>query len=256
MNKFKLLGIGNSFSDDAFKWVYPMIDSMGIEDKAVNNLYIGGCPLYEHLRNMENDLPRYDYRRFERDISSTNFKISEALKLEDWQYITLQQSSGDSGIRESFGVLEELLARVNALKPANAKLYWHMTWAYSAKSSNPEFKKYGNDQLAMYNALIDCVKTEVLKFKDFVGVIPSGTAIQNARTSSLGDNMDRDGFHLSMDLGRYIAGLCVVCTILGTDPADIPFAPCGVDPLRRKIAEESVRNAIKAPFEITPSVFR
>ena len=113
MNKFKLLGIGNSFSDDAFKWVYPMIDSMGIEDKAVNNLYIGGCPLCEHLRNMENDLPRYDYRRFERDISSTNFKISEALKLEDWQHITLQQSSGDSGIRESFGVLEELLARVN-----------------------------------------------------------------------------------------------------------------------------------------------
>lgn len=251
---FKLLGIGNSFSDDAFEWVYPMLESLKIENKAVNNLYIGGCSLGTHLNNMKEDLPAYEYRRFERRISSSNFKISEALKIDDWQYITMQQGSHDSGIKESYAVLGELLDLVKKSKPSNAKLYWHMTWAYSKDSTHPAFANYGNDQLKMYNDIVDCVKSEVLKSGDFVGVIPSGTAIQNARTSSLGDNLDRDGFHLSYDLGRYIAGLCVVCTILGVDPESIPFTPHGVDPLRKKIAIESVRNALKNPFGITNSL--
>ena len=251
---FKLLGIGNSFSDDAFEWVYPMLESLKIENKAVNNLYIGGCSLGTHLNNMKEDLPAYEYRRFERRISSSNFKIGEALKIDDWQYITVQQGSHDSGIKESYTVLGELLDLVKKSKPSGAKLYWHMTWAYAKDSTHPAFVNYGNDQLKMYNAIVDCVKSEVLKFGDFVGVIPSGTAIQNARTSSLGDNLDRDGFHLSYDLGRYIAGLCVVCTILGVDPESIPFTPHGVDPLRKKIAIESVRNALKNPFGITNSL--
>lgn len=96
----------------------------------------------------------------------------------------------------------------------------------------------------MYNAIIDCVKSEVLKHNEFVNVIPSGTAIQNARTSSLGDSLDRDGYHLSYDLGRYIAGPCVLCNILNVKPEKIAFAPRGIDPYRR-IAVESVKNAVK-----------
>lgn len=250
---FRLLGIGNSFSDDAFEWVYPILTGNGYKDVAVNNLYIGGCSLETHLNNIKNDLPAYDYRRFERGISSTNFKISEALKIEDWQYITLQQASYSSGEKQSYDCLNELLDLLKKQKPKNARLYWHMTWAYAQGSAHPEFVRYSNDQLTMYNAIVECVRDKVLKFSDFIKVIPSGTAVQNARTSSVGDNLDRDGYHLSFDFGRYIAGLCVVCTILDIKPEEITFVPRGVDPLRRKIAIESVNNALKYPFEITKS---
>lgn len=250
---FKLLGIGNSFSDDAFEWIDPILQSLKMEDRSVNNLYIGGCSVSDHVFNMRNDLPKYDYRRFSYKLSSPNMKISEALKLGDWQYITMQQASHDSGMAEAYEYLGELIQRVNELKPQNAKLYWHMTWAYNQNSTHPSFSRYDSDQMKMYKAIVDCVKTKVLKYNDFVKVIPGGTAIQNARSSSLGDNLDRDGFHLSYDLGRYIAAMCVVCTILDIDPETIDFVPHGVDPLRRKIAVESVRNAIANPFDVTQS---
>ena len=240
---FKLLGIGNSFSDDAFEWVDQILQELNIEERAVNNLYIGGCSVSDHVFNMRNDLPKYDYRRFSYKLSSPNIKISEALKLDDWQYITLQQASHDSGTPEAYEFLGELIRRVNEMKPQNAKLYWHMTWAYNQNTTHPCFPRYDSDQTKMYNAIVDCVKTQVLKFDDFVKVIPSGTAIQNARSSSLGDNLDRDGFHLSYDLGRYIAAMCVVCTILDIAPEKITFVPHGVDPLRRKIAVEKIGRA-------------
>ncbi len=249
---FNLLGIGNSFSDDAFEWIEYILNGMGIENKSVNNMYIGGCSLKQHLDNFITDSPAYEYRRYKYGVTSGNMKLKESLQLEDWQYVTLQQASHDSGIKESYDVLGEVIEWVKKYKP-DAKLYWHMTWAYAQENAHPEFKRYDNDQLTMYNAIIDCVKSEVLKHNEFVNVIPSGTAIQNARTSSLGDSLDRDGYHLSYDLGRYIAGLCVVCTILDVEPEKIAFAPHGIDPYRRRIAVESVKNALKNPFAITRS---
>ena len=56
----------------------------------------------------------------------------------------------------------------------------------------------------MYNAIVDCVK-DLMKEYHFDILIPSGTAIQNARTSSLGDTFNRDGYHLKRTYGRYTA---------------------------------------------------
>lgn len=41
-------------------------------------------------------------------------------------------------------------------------------------------------------------------------IIPTGTAIQNARTSFVGDHMNRDGYHLDLKIGRYTAALYMV----------------------------------------------
>ena len=97
--------------------------------------------------------------------------------------------------------------------------------------------------IKMYNAIISCMKNFVLD-KDFVAIIPNGTAIQNARTSYIGDNLCRDQYcHLTYDFGRYIAGLTMVATITGADISKVTYTP-GISEQYRQIAIESVVNAL------------
>ena len=81
-------------------------------------------------------------------------------------------------------------------------------------------------------------------------VIPSGTAIQNARTSSLGDTLTRDGYHLSV-IGRYIAGLTYAYKLTGVSIENIEYAPYGVTEEVRKICIKSVQNACAKANEVT-----
>ena len=86
-------------------------------------------------------------------------------------------------------------------------------------------------------------------------LFPVGTAVQNARTSYLGDTLTRDGFHLSIPYGRYIAALTWGRVLTGKSVEGIAYAPEGVDENLKAIAIESVENAVKSPFEVTQSSF-
>ena len=75
----KILSIGNSFSQDAQKWLHQIAESAG-EDWHVVNLYIGGCPLAHHWNNFITQEPVEEMQVngvFERKIS-----INEALRLD------------------------------------------------------------------------------------------------------------------------------------------------------------------------------
>ena len=107
----------------------------------------------------------------------------------------------------------------------------------------------------MYHAILDAVKTCVLPRNEFVLLFHVGTAIQNARTSYLGDTLTRDGFHLSIPFGRYIAALTWGRVLTGKSVENIDYAPMEIDERLKAIAIESVENAIKNPFEVTQSIF-
>jgi hypothetical protein len=81
-------------------------------------------------------------------------------------------------------------------------------------------------------------------------VIPSGTAIQSARLV-WGDVLTRDGFHLDLGVGRYIAGLCVVKALVGLDIDNVTFAPEGVSEEQRKMAIALPNAACEKPFTTT-----
>ena len=107
----------------------------------------------------------------------------------------------------------------------------------------------------MYNAILDAVQSCVLPTGAFATVFPVGTAVQNARTSYLGDTLTRDGFHLSIPYGRYMAALVWGRVLTGKSVVGIDYAPEGVTEEMKAIAIESVENAVKAPFEVTQSAF-
>ena len=93
-------------------------------------------------------------------------------------------------------------------------------------------------------------------------LVPSGTAIQNARTSYLGDTLNRDGTHLDYGVGRYIAALTFMAALTGADISEIEWAPTNigedvrdVDAAARVVAIESVINALKNPYEVTQSQY-
>ena len=112
--------------------------------------------------------------------------------------------------------------------------------------------------MTMYNQIISAYNTKVKPVTVINLTIPSGTAIQNARTSYLGDTLTRDGYHLSDPLGRYIAGLMFFKAITGFDvtPSTIPYKPEGVTEALQLLAMDAVNKAYQNPFEITESAYK
>jgi hypothetical protein len=104
----------------------------------------------------------------------------------------------------------------------------------------------------MREKLIEVTKEMVLSNPKVDLLIPTGTAIENARTSHIG-LLTRDRYHLSMDKGRYIAALALISTVSGIDAANVDWMPQGVDEYARSVAIESVRNAQLSPLTETQS---
>ncbi len=110
----------------------------------------------------------------------------------------------------------------------------------------------------MYDAIVQTVNEKIVDNKDVCDVIPSGTAIQNLRTSILGDTLTRDGFHMSYDVGRYAVALCWFAKLSGCGVDNIDYLPNGnqsyVDNLQVALPyiKESVKNAIANPYAVTP----
>ncbi|MBR2381864.1 MAG: DUF4886 domain-containing protein [Clostridia bacterium] len=275
-NKLKVLMIGNSFADDTINYAYEIAKSVGIpeENILVADIYIGGCVLDTHWANAQSNSPAYRFG-LEREgwfdgSSYTNWTMEQAIKYADWDFITFQQGSSASGDPSSFSNLQKLMDYVydiatdeenNPNANPNVKFVWHQTWAYQQGTTAAHFSKYNFDQMTMYNGIVSCIKNFVLN-KDFVAIIPNGTAIQNARTSSYGDNFSRDQHnHLSYDAGRYIAAMNLVSVLTGRDMSSLTWKPTDSGfnyPLTEAeiaICKESVANAIANPLEITKSKY-
>ena len=123
---------------------------------------------------------------------------------ENWDYISLQQASGKSGKYETYTVLADLIAGIKERCP-KAKLLWHQTWAYASSSTHESFPDYDSNQMTMYSSIVTAARQAMTNHTDLSLLIPSGTAIQNGRTSFLGDAFNRDGYHLEVTYGRYTA---------------------------------------------------
>ena len=253
--ELKILAIGNSFSDDAMEYVYQVAKDAGVEKITLGNMFIGGCSLATHLDNAKNDKGAYDFRTNTEGKWSTKggTSIKTAVSSQNWDFITFQQVSGYSGVADSYDDLNELIAIVKPLCP-DATLAWHMTWAYKTGSTHGDFAKYNRDQMTMYNAIVDAVNTKILTNTDISIVIPSGTSIQNVRTSFIGD-MTRDGFHLSTGLGRYIASMTFVKALTGLSIDNSKTVPNDVNDIQLKAIIEGVNNAYKTPYAVTESSY-
>ncbi|MBR2969306.1 MAG: DUF4886 domain-containing protein [Clostridia bacterium] len=258
IQSLKILCIGNSFSQDTLAYAYGVAKSLGVNEVKLANMCIGGCTLQQHAENAKNDLPAYSFELNENDewTETPNFKLSTALYADKWDYVSIQQASGFSGLKESFeGHIDYLIAYIRERVPKETKIVWNMTWAYQQNSPHEHFAFYSNSQTTMYRSIIQTVRDVVLKRPEISIVVPVGTAIQNARTSSLGNSLTRDSFHLSLGTGRFIAALTFIHKITGIELSGVAFNGINISPKEKEIAVECAANAVITPFEVTPSNF-
>lgn len=227
----KILAIGNSFSQDATRYLQDIAASAG-ENLFVRNLYIGGCSLEMHAKNIEDNAPAYDYEENTRGIEKIS--IPDALSREDWDYVTVQQVSGLSGKIETYEpYLTKVLDTVKAALP-KAKIAFHRTWAYETDSSHGNFAYYLKNQTNMYHAIVEA--TAEAAQTHGLSIIGSGDFIQHLRSippfdyKSGGTSLCRDGYHMSLDYGRYAVGLVWFKFFTGKNAADVGFTPENTDP--------------------------
>ena len=229
----KVLAIGNSFSVDAMKnHLYDVYKSAGYDQVILGNLYIGGCSLDTHWNNLKGNQGAYEFQKNDDDgkwVSYNNYSALTALREETWDVITIQQVSSYSGMAEKYGNLQNVIDWVQTNKTnANAKVMWHMTWAYQQDSTHDSFPNYNKDQMTMYNAIVDVAQNVVMKANGIDGLIPSGTAIQNLRGTALGDTLTSDGYHLKDTYGDYTAALMWYVATTGKSLDLVTYVPDSV----------------------------
>lgn len=227
MKPLKILAIGNSFSEDATRYLHQMANASGIDTKIVN-LFIGGCPLERHWKNIETGEASYQYQ-LNGLITERKTSIDEALTEEDWDVITIQQASHDSGWINSYEPFLGLLLKHIREKTPNAKLYLHETWAYDLNSTHDKFMRYNRSQQEMYEKLHACYTQMAANYD--LEVIPSGSVIQKVRQLPAfyvpegGLSLCRDGFHMSFDYGRYLLACIWLRNLTGISLKDVAYVP-------------------------------
>lgn len=254
----RILAIGNSFSQDAVEqYLYQLFEAAG-QKVVIGNLYIGGCRLDTHYANSQSGDAKYEYRKVVdgTKTNTTGTSLLTGLKDENWDCISLQQASGSSGQYSTYTpYLANLITYVkaNSTNP-KAVLMWHATWAYASSSDHSEFPKYDRDQMTMYNAIQDAACSAMTDHPELTVLIPSGTAIQNGRTSYIGDAFNRDGYHLEVNFGRYTAACTWYEAISGNSVVGNAYAPASVSDDYKEICQAAAHAAVLKPYEVTDLV--
>lgn len=227
----KILAIGNSFSQDSTAYLHDMAKHGDIETKVVN-LYIGGCSLQRHDENIKNDDVAYVYELNGSEIGRL-VSIKEALTEDNWDVVTMQQASHDSGVEETyFPYINNLSDYIKTYAP-NAVQMLHQTWAYEIDSEHEGFARYSNDQQKMYQALKSAYEKAAAMLK--LPIIPCGDIIQRLRTltefdyENHGQSLCRDGFHMHFIYGRYATAAVWYQAIFKKSILDNSFMPPKVD---------------------------
>ncbi|MBR2645949.1 MAG: DUF4886 domain-containing protein [Clostridia bacterium] len=224
----KILSIGNSFSQDAQDFLHQTLENVGVENR-VMNLYIGGCSLEAHWRNLTNNADVYE-EEVNGKPTGNKVSIAQALVADDWDVITLQQCSSDSGWLDAYEPFFGDLYAFAREKCPKAKFYIHKTWAYDEGCEVSSFPRYHLDPKEMYERLSYAYGTISEKYA--LPMIPSGDVVQALRyTPPFQPHKDaplsitRDGFHMHYLYGRYAVALTWTKVLTGHAATENTYVP-------------------------------
>ena len=264
IEKLRVLFIGNSFSTDSAEYLFSICQSVGI-DIVVGVSFDSGMGLKQTWNKLKSNQSITAYQKW----SSKNgreekrgYLLKNIIPDEKWDIVIFQQVSSSSNKPESFHPyllnLKEYVE--NNVNNRFMKFGLNMTWAFSIKSPKIANMGYEN-QIALFDSIQDTYR-QVMTKMNFDILIPTGTAIQNARTNSylkgVGDDLTRDGSHLDRGMGRYIAALTVFEALVSdfykkATLKKVAFYPAleEVDTNIISLSKNAAKNAVLNPFKIT-----
>ena len=270
----KVLAITSSFGLNTTEYLYDIAVTEGYTDVVVGRLYTSGCTLEKHISYAENSTTAYQYtKRTAKGWSVVNkANMRYGILDEDWDVIFIQQSAEESPNAASYSDYVPRLIEYVQEQKSDARFVWNMTWAFDEGCNRKVFDEtYGGDQERMYQAILNTLNEKIIEPQlDIDRIIPTGTAIQNARaagspklTRDMANETTVDCIHLNA-LGRVIAGYTLFATITDRTQIDsvklenVPQAYHYPNDPQLEMTEETktlvlnaVNNALKNPYEIT-----
>ncbi len=224
----KILAVGNSFSQDATALIDFLTDEL-----YVRNLFYPGCSLEQHYNFFMQEEKAYEYQHNGAKCKAEKVSLKEALLAEKWDYITIQQASGFSGITDSYyPYIKELIAYIK--KFSNAEIVFHQTWSYESNAfDHPDFIRYDQNKDKMWNCIAKT--SEEVCERERLRMIKCGAAIYALGQNDFfnldkgGISLYRDSYHLTVNYGRLITACLWVKFFTGKLPEyilrkDLPFA--------------------------------
>ena len=253
----RVLAVGNSFSADAVEQeLWPLFHAVG-QKVIIGELYIAGCDLETHWDRTSKETKAYSYRKISDEsggavVTKSDATFKEGLLDERWDYISLQQGAGHHGQFETF---EPWMTNMINYCRENAsyrkfKLVYHVPWVAPAHSTNAKFGNYDCDTAKMYSMITETTKKVAETYPVDI-IINTVDAIQNGRSSYLGDTFDRDGWHLNKSYGRYTAGCIWFEKIMGQSVLGNPYYPASIDAYVAEICQTAAHEACLHPYQVT-----
>ena len=243
---FKVLAIGNSFSVDAIEqYLYELAHAKG-DSLVIVNAYIGGCSIDRHWGNTYNGKRDYSYRKIVGGVKVTRdeMTLKEIIQDDEWDLITVQQASPVSGVPDTYNHLKDLMDYVRKTARKPFRFAFHETWAYSKNYVRKVYEEnYQSRPIIMYQAILNTVWQETKKVA-INDIIPCGVSIQRAR-ALLGDSLNRDGFHLEKNYGRYVAACTWYEFLTGKNVLDNPYYPPTITPTLAFVAQKSAHEGME-----------
>lgn len=228
----KILAIGNSFAQDAMHYLHNIARADGVEVQAVN-LYIGGCTLERHYRNLLGNKRDYTLHY---NGHSTGFPMSleEALTNREWDVVIMHQASPVcTKIETYFPYMQVLADAVRRYQP-HAKLVVNQTWSYEDGCERMEKFMHYTDANRMFTEL-EAAYNEAAERIHADGMIRSGALFRMLTEKGI-EKIHRDTYHASRGVGRYALGLLWYHSLCGVDITENTFSDFDVPVTAEEVA--------------------
>ena len=241
----KVLMIGNSFSISCLRYLPKVAEASG-RRLDLASLYIGGCSLERHCRNIEAAAKKPGFRpyRFDRVVEGRcvvekgTANIPDALVMDKWDVVTIQQASHFSWDKASYHPWgDTLVAKIRELAP-QAKILVQETWSYPPWDKR--LKKFGFDQAEMYKRLH-------VAYHEFAGkygldVIPVGTAAE--RCPDRNSLFTKPDFHFNHGEGEYLQALVWTAKLFDVDVRACGYLPPKLAAARADVLKAAAMSAV------------
>lgn len=266
----KVLAIGNSFVDGPMAYFDAIVRASGIDrdQLCVYSAVKSSASLEYWATTCENgDSVSISRRSGAITMPTTRAPLKELLE-QDWDVVTVQQVSTLSQKPNSLSpYLSYLVNQIRKHCPnKDVVIAWQQVWS----------KWY--EDTGMEKSLQDWENiNSVVRITPGYGVdmiIPTGTAIQNARATELNTphGLTRDGGHLAYGVGRYVAactwfeallapvfgvsvvGNTAVHAITEAEQENSVYEAVSVTDENRTLCQQCAAAAVNSPFEVTEIV--
>lgn len=236
----KILAIGNSFSQDATRYLREIAKSNGDKIKVIN-LFIGGCPLYKHYLNILQNKESYNIQVDGENIYFLT-SIQKALASDRWDIVTVQQASKESPFFEKYEPYLDLVKDTIKLYSPESKIYVHQTWAYH--NDSPRLEGLGFKNSAEMFEKVEDAYNKMAEYIKADGIIPSGKLIQKLFDAGI-NHTHRDNHHISLGISRYAVALLWYGMLVNKDIDSVPF-----NDFDEEVTEEEIALAKKLVKEL------